>query len=86
MLMASEVTATPSPPHVGKLDSLRKVRLEMTKIYKEARIGTLETQEATRLCFLLVNIAKLIESSDLERRLEQVEAQLESGEAKNGKN
>lgn len=84
--MLQDVTVTPSLPKVGKLDSLQRVRLEMTKIYKEARTGTLETQEATRLCFLLVNIAKLIESSDLEHRLEQVELQLASIHAQNHKN
>jgi hypothetical protein len=49
-------------------------------------LTTLETQEATRLCFLLVNIAKRIESSDLEQRLEQVEAQLAGIEAQNHHN
>lgn len=76
--MLRDVTPTPSPHKVGKLDSLQRVRLEMTKLYREARSGTLETQEATRLCFILVNIAKLIEGADLEQRLEIVEAQLAS--------
>jgi hypothetical protein len=76
MLKASGVPSTPSPPTVGKLDTLTRVRRQMTRLYKEARTGTLETQEATRLCFLLVSIAKLIESSDLERRIEAMEATL----------
>jgi len=76
--MLRDVTLTPSPSKVGKLDSLQRVRLEMTKLYREARRGTLETQEATRLCFILVNIAKLIETSDLEERFEKVEQDLAS--------
>jgi hypothetical protein len=48
----------------------------MTRVYREARQGTLPTAEATRLIFMLTAIARLIESSDLEQRLEQVEVQL----------
>jgi len=62
-----------SVPPVGKLDTILRVRREMAKLYKEARQGKLETQEATRFCFILKSNAQLIESSDLEQRIEVLE-------------
>ena len=76
MLRASDVPANPSPPRVGRLDTLARVRLEMTRLYREARIGTLESQEATRLVFILQGIARLIEGSDHESRLDEIEKRL----------
>ena len=64
------------PPRVGKLSSLQRVRMEMTKLYKDARSGKITTANGSRLIFMLLSIAKLIESGDLERRLEEVEAKL----------
>jgi hypothetical protein len=76
MLKASSVSSNPSLPRVGRLDTLTRVRLEMTKLYKEARHGKLETQEATRLVFILQNIARLIEGGDFEKRLDDMENRL----------
>jgi hypothetical protein len=78
--MPVEVISSPSPLHVGKLDSLHKVRLEMTKLYREARLGTLETQEATKLVFILQNIAKLLEGVDLALQVTELEKRLERGQ------
>lgn len=75
--MASSVATNPSPPRVGTLATLHKVRLEMTKLYREARQGKLESSEATRLVFILQNIAKLIESSDLSTQIAELEERLD---------
>jgi hypothetical protein len=64
-----------SPPRVGQLDNLRAVRREMARLYKEARRGTLESQEATRLVFILQAIGRLIEGGEFERRIEILEKQ-----------
>jgi hypothetical protein len=61
---------------VGKLTTLAQVRREMVRVYKAARQGQLESQEGSRLVFMLTAIARLIESSDIEQRLEGVEQQL----------
>ena len=76
MLRASDVPANPSPPRIGQLDTLRRVRLEMVRIYREARQGNLESQEATRLVFILQSIARLIEGGDFEERLGEIERKL----------
>lgn len=49
----------------------------MAKLYKEARQGKLETQDATRFCFILKSIAQLIESSELEQRVDNIERLLD---------
>jgi hypothetical protein len=74
MLNGRELTPTPTPL-VGKLDSLRGVRRELTKVYRDMRQGKLDTQDGTRLAFVLNVIAKLIETSDLEARIEALEKQ-----------
>jgi hypothetical protein len=81
MLRASSVPATPSPPRVGRLDTLARVRLEMTRLYREARTGKLDSQEATRLAFILQSIARLIEGGDFERRLDEIEKKVAATDA-----
>jgi len=64
---------SPPPPRVGRLNTLAGVRQELVRLYREARAGTLPTQEATRLTFILQAIAKIIEGHDLEARLNALE-------------
>jgi hypothetical protein len=45
----------------------------MAKLYKLARRGEVTTSDASRLAFILMGIAKLIEGGDLEARLEALE-------------
>jgi hypothetical protein len=66
------------PPPIGKLNTVKACRIELAKVYKDARSGKIEPSDGTRLAFILSQIAKLIESSDLEQRFEIVEKQLES--------
>lgn len=75
MIEGKELTPTP-PPRVGRLDSLKSVRLELGRIYKDARQGRIETLDASRLAFVLMSLGKLIEQSDLERRLAAIEKAL----------
>jgi len=62
-------TATSPKPRVrvGKLDTTVRCRRELRKLYAEARSGELATQDATRLCFLVATIAKMLEVDDLAR-------------------
>jgi hypothetical protein len=63
---------TPTPPKI-KLNKLEDVRLEMAKVYRDARSGRMDASEAGRLAYILVGIGKLIEATDIERRLVQME-------------
>lgn len=66
------------PPREGRkgaiaLTKLSHLRAELASIYREARRGEIDTQSATRLAYLLQVLAKVIETGDIERRLELLE-------------
>ena len=66
------------PPTKGtryraKLDSINDVKREMAKVYREARSGLVDVQDATKLTWCLQAVAKVIEGSDLEKRIEALE-------------
>lgn len=65
----------PTPPKI-KLNNLEDVRREMARVYREARAGTMDASEAGRLAYILTGIGKLIEVTDLEKRLLQMERRL----------
>jgi hypothetical protein len=69
----------PLPPTKGrryrcKLDTLADVKQEMAAVYKQARSGIVEVQDATKFVWMLQAVGKVIETSDLEKRLEILEA------------
>ncbi len=66
------------PPQRGRryrcqLDTLADVRREMAKVYREARSGLLDVQDAAKFTWMLASIGKVIEGSDLEKRVEALE-------------
>ena len=65
-------TCTPTPSKI-KLNALEDVRREMARVYREARGGIIDTSEAGRLAYILGGIGKLIEATDIEQRLQQME-------------
>jgi hypothetical protein len=62
---------TRTPPI--KLDSLRHLRDEMGRVYREARAGKIDPQHASRLVFMLGELRKLHEAIELEERIEALE-------------
>ena len=56
------------------LKTLRGIRSEMAATYREMRSGMLESSEGTRYVYVLVQIAKVLEVAELERRLALLEA------------
>lgn len=61
-----------TPPKIP-LQSLEDVRREAARLYREARAGRIETADASRLSFMLQGIAKMVEMSTIERRIEALE-------------
>ncbi|MDO9422858.1 MAG: hypothetical protein Q7T40_01530 [Methylobacter sp.] len=57
----------------AKLDTMQDVKREMAKVYREARSGVVEVQDGTKLVWMLQAVAKVIEGSDLEKRIELLE-------------
>ena len=69
-----EVLRVPPPL---RLDSLKRVRLEFNKLYRDARAGKIQSGDASRLGFLLLSIGKLLEVEILETRLDKLEKEHE---------
>jgi hypothetical protein len=65
----------PARPHARiRLASVSDVAAQLRVIYREARAGTIATNEATKLAYLLNMLAGIITASDLEARLQALEA------------
>ncbi|WON74533.1 hypothetical protein [Nitrosospira sp. Is2] len=72
---ATSGTCTRTPPKI-KLTELEDVRREMARVYREARGGMIDASEAGRLAYILSGIGKLIEATEIEKRLVQMERKL----------
>lgn len=54
------------------LSKARHVREEMARLYRDAVTGKINTQAAARLTFMLQQLAKVIETSDLEQKVQEL--------------
>ena len=63
----------PTPARID-LKSINDIRLEMARVYREMRSKTIETQDGTRLVYVLAAMGKLIELHEIEQRLSALEA------------
>ena len=57
----------------AQLNTLEGVRRELARIYREAESGKRDTADASRLTFMLGQIGKLLELTEIERRLTAIE-------------
>lgn len=57
-----------------RLETVADVRRELKRCYISARNEEISTQTATRLAYLLDLMSRMIERSDLEARIERLEA------------
>ena len=69
---ASASGVVPTPRRIN-LDSVENVRREMARVYRDMRTGKIPSGEGTRLAFVLAQLGKLLETSVLEKRIEQLE-------------
>lgn len=71
-----EVETLP-PPKGGryrcKLDTLADVKREMSRVYRESRSQLIDPVEATKFVWMLQSVGKVIEGSDLEKRIDALE-------------
>lgn len=65
----------PTPRRID-LANLEQVRQEMARVYRDMRAGTIESQDGTRLVYVLAQLAKLHESTEVAKRLESLELAL----------
>ena len=57
----------------AKLETLQDIKKEMSRLYRDTRSGLVHVQDATKLTWCLQALSKVIESSDLEKRIEVLE-------------
>lgn len=60
------------PRHI-RLRTVDDCRAEAEKVYRDMRARRIEPQEGTRLVYVLSQIVGMIETADIERRLELLE-------------
>ncbi len=51
------------------LKTIAQVKTEMSRVYRGMRDGSIEMGDGTKLTFVLAQIGKMIESSELEKRI-----------------
>lgn len=74
-------TPPPLPPKVRKaLSKVEHCRAELAAVYREARAGRLDIANASKLGNILSLLARMIESGDVERRVEALEQLLKGGD------
>mgnify|MGYP000947039569 FL=1 len=74
---ASESAA---PPRMRlKLKTIDDVKMEMARLYREGKAGLRDVADVSRLANVLALLGRLIEGSDLEKRI----AAIEEGEERN---
>lgn len=61
---------------IGRLDSIGGVMTELTRLYKTARRAEVDSLVASRLASILGELRRCLETSDLEKRLAELEAAL----------
>ncbi len=71
-VVGADKSATPRPRRYS-LGTIRGCRREMALMYGEAREGRLDLSDAARLAYVLTAVARLVETGDLEARLQQLE-------------
>ena len=67
-----EKSRHPSP----RLGTAAEVRMEMARLYREARTGQVEVGDATKLAYILTQLATLMRIDDLEQRTAALERAL----------
>lgn len=78
VIQGKELTVRPPPRPRLRLTTVREVRRELAKLYTEARTGKIETSDATRLAYLLTSLANMIRDSEMEERIEALEAEIKA--------
>lgn len=67
-------TGKPDPtPREIKLKTADDVRLEMGKVYRDMRKGSIDMGDGTKLVYVLGHLGKIIETSEIEKRMEALE-------------
>src|SRR3954447_13193089 len=64
------------PPPRARLDTMVRVRRELARVYREARVGAIDVADASKLANILQIMGRMIETSEVEARLDVLEKRL----------
>ncbi len=71
---AATLALVPTPQRrKAQLDKLEGVRREMSRVYRDMESGRRDSQDGSRLVYVLTQIAKVLELTEIERRLTAIE-------------
>lgn len=56
-----------------RLNDAETIRMEMARLYKDMRLGRIDTQDGTRLAYVLDMVRKAHETCELQRRVEVID-------------
>ncbi len=65
----------PTPQQRTPLRSLEDVKRELGRLYRSVKAGVIASDEGSRRAYILTQLGRVIESADLERRLDVLEQQ-----------
>lgn len=69
VIESPEINRHPSP----RLGTAAEVRMEMARLYRDARAGRVEVADATKLAHILTQLATIMRIDDLEQRTAALE-------------
>lgn len=58
-----------------KLADIRQIRSELGRVYRQVKNGEIDSGTGTRLAYMLDLMSRMIERSELEQRIEALEAE-----------
>ena len=76
-LDGTSLAILPIPSRID-LKTIDQVRVEMARIYRDMRSGRIDSQDGTRMAYVLAQIGKLIESGDIEERVKALHRAIEN--------
>lgn len=56
-----------------RLNDAETIRMEMARVYRDMRLGRIDTQDGTRLAYVLDMVRKAHETCELQRRVEIID-------------
>lgn len=56
-----------------RLNDAETIRMEMARVYRDMRMGRIDTQDGTRLAYVLDMVRKAHETCELQRRVEVID-------------
>ncbi len=81
----SNLSVVPTPPSLAgeviafcdkhptiHLKTLHDVRIEMSKVYRAAKTGEIDSQEGSRLIYMLSSLGKIIEAQQVDERIDAI--------------